>query len=137
MSGKSIAGETIEVISRLQAEFEHEQEPLPSLEAFPRTALMLDTSQPHAAILRIGSIQRMTSLHNGVLQLAAQMHGDAPQFLGDGGPVLWYALLYELRREAVPHSAHHLPLHALRALAHLLRQDGAPAAAAHTMQVAH
>jgi hypothetical protein len=41
------------------------------------------------AMLLLGGPQHAV-LWSGLLRLAAAMHADAPQFLGDGGPALWY-----------------------------------------------
>ena len=70
------------------------------------------------------------AVRRGLLQLAAAMHADAPQFLGDGGPALWAALHAELEAaSSAPDAAAARAVgveEAVAALRTLLRQHPAP-----------
>ena len=92
----SIAREAVDLIGRLDTDLLALSSLPPAIHAFPKVAALLGDEPPHAAVLHIGTAQRVTLLRSGLLQLAAQMYADVPQFLGDGGPVLWAAMLREL-----------------------------------------
>ena len=81
------------------------------------------------AMLRLAGPQH-SSLWLGLLQLAAAMHADAPQFLGDGGPTLWSALSDALELASIGFTE---ALRPLRALETILQEHLAPLAVRHQL----
>lgn len=74
------------------------------------------------AMLPLGGAQHAV-VWSGLLRLAAAMHADAPQFLGDGGPGLWDAIRDSLELASLALADAAAPLQALETL---LQQHPAP-----------
>ena len=67
-----------------------------------------------------------TWLQSGLLMMCAELHATAPQFVGDGGPMLWEAVLNWLGVRTLPLLPPPIRLTPLRALRQLLQQLEVP-----------
>lgn len=100
--------------------------PLTGLHEFAR-ACTPPTGEPLSPVaLHVRQPSQLTWLCSGLLQLCASLHASAPQFVGDGGPILWTALLEQLEAGALPALPAPLQLAPLRALRSLLEAHDAP-----------